>query len=373
MCQQGGSHVRTFSIGFNEPGYNEAEHAKSVAGHLGTQHTELYVSGVDALGIVPRLASIYDEPFADSSQIPMLLVSQLARRHVTVALSGDGGDELFAGYNRYLLAERAWNSISRLPLTLRKALSTAVLSTSPSTIDALAVPVLKLFRHGNKYGNVGDKLHKFARTVLPALSTYGMYRSLVSQWEDPASVVIGAEEPRTLVDEQNFASELSTVERMSLLDQLTYLPDDILTKVDRAAMSLSLETRVPLLDHRIVEFAWSLPMQQKFRDGKGKWLLRELLYKYVPKALIERPKQGFAIPLEHWLRGPLRAWAEELLSRESLQSAGFFDVAIVRMKWEQHLSGRHNWQHQMWNVLMFQAWYFEVHRPGFRHSLYAAA
>lgn len=361
MCQQGGSQVRTFSIGFDEPGYNEAEHAKAVAEHLGTQHTELYVSGRDALGVVPRLATIYDEPFADSSQIPMLLVSQLARRHVTVVLSGDGGDELFAGYNRYLLAQRSWNGISRVPLTLRKALSTVMLSVSPSTIDALAVPALNLFRDDNRYGNLGDKLHKFARTVLLALSPQDMYRSLVSQWDDPESVVIGVEEPSTVLDEQDFALELTTVERMSLLDQLTYLPDDILTKVDRAAMSLGLETRVPLLDHRIVEFAWSLPMQQKFREGKGKWLLRELLCKHVPKSLIVRPKQGFAIPLEHWLRGPLRSWAEDLLSQQALHSTGFFDVAIVRMKWEQHLAGQRNWQHQIWSVLMFQAWYFNVH------------
>lgn len=364
MCQQGSSQVRTFSIGFDEAGYNEAEHAKSVAMYLGTQHTELYVSGGDALAVVPRLAKIYDEPFADSSQIPTLLVSQLARRHVTVALSGDGGDELFAGYNRYLFAERVWKGISGVPLPIRNLLSRAMLSLSPSTIDALSLPMQKLLYKKVRHGNVGDKLHKFARAVLPARDSHDMYRSLVSQWHDPAEIVIGADEPQTLLDQHDVLSGFSTVEQMCLLDQLSYLPDDILVKVDRAAMSCSLETRVPLLDHRIVEFAWSLPMQQKFRDGQGKWLLRQLLYKFVPKSLIERPKQGFAIPLEHWLRGPLRSWAEDLLSSHSLNSSGFFDANVVRMKWGQHLSGQRNWQHQIWSVLMFQAWYFDVHSPG---------
>lgn len=363
MCRHGGSQVKTFSIGFDEQGYNEAKHAKAVAAHLGTQHTELYVTGDDALAVVPKLARIYDEPFADSSQIPTFLVSQLARRHVTVALSGDGGDELFAGYNRYTLAERAWHGISWLPLPLRKVLSMGLMALSPTAIDVLAAPMLKVLRDAERHGNLGDKLHKFARTVLVARNSHDMYRSLVSQWDDPAAVVIGAKEPRTLLDEYGSASAaLASVERMCLLDQLTYLPDDILTKVDRAAMSLSLETRVPMLDHRIVEFSWSLSMQQKIRSGQGKWLLRELLYKHVPKSLVERPKQGFAIPLEHWLRGPLKSWAEDLLSRHALTSSGFFDVGLVRAKWEQHLSGQRNWQHQIWSVLMFQAWYFDVHR-----------
>ena len=362
MCRLSGSQIRTFSIGFDEPGYNEAEHAKAVAKHLGTLHTELYVTGDDALAVVPKLTKIYDEPFADSSQIPTYLVSHLARQHVAVALSGDGGDELFAGYNRYLFAARAWQGVSRVPWALRKSLSALLLSLTPHTLDVLSTPLQKLLLSTVGQGNVGDKLHKFARTVLLARSSHDMYRSLVSQWDDPAAVVIGSEEPKSLVDEFDFTDGFTAVEQMCLLDQLTYLPDDILVKVDRAAMSLGLETRVPMLDHRIVEFAWSLPMAQKFRNGKGKWLLRQLLYKYVPEHMIERPKQGFAIPLEHWLRGPLKAWAEDLLSREALQKSGFFDVSQIRVKWEQHLSGHRNWQHQIWNVLMFQSWYLDMHR-----------
>lgn len=364
MRRQSGGKIRTFSIGFDEPGYNEAVHAKAIAKQLGTLHTELYVTGDDALAVVPKLTQIYDEPFADSSQIPTYLVAHLARQHVAVALSGDGGDELFAGYNRYLLATRAWQGVSRVPWALRKFLSAMLLSMAPHTIDVLSVPLQKLLRNAVRQGNVGDKLHKFARTVLLAHSSHEMYRSLVSQWEDPAAVVIGSDEPKSLIDEFNFAADFTAVDRMCLLDQLTYLPDDILVKVDRAAMSLGLETRVPMLDHRIVEFAWSLPMNQKFRDGKGKWLLRQLLYKYVPREMIERPKQGFAIPLEHWLRGPLKPWAEDLLSREALQVGGFFEAAQIRAKWTQHLSGQRNWQHQIWNVLIFQSWYFNIHCPG---------
>ncbi len=353
MCRHASVPVRTFTIGFSEAAYNEAHHAKAVAARLGTDHTELYVSPEDALAVIPKLPRIYDEPFADSSQIPTFLVSEMARRHVTVALSGDAGDELFAGYNRYLLADRIWHQLDRLPLVARRVAARAVLGLSPGTWTALG----GLLPAGRAEGNVGDKVHKFARTVLPARTQAEMYRALVSHWSEPARVVLGASEPPTLLQlEREGLAGFSDIEYMSLLDQITYLPDDILVKVDRAAMATSLETRAPLLDHRVVEFAWRVPMHQKIRGGKGKWLMRELLYRDVPRELIERPKQGFAIPLDAWLRGPLREWASDLIEPSALRQEGLFDADEVQRRWQEHLSGKRNWQYQIWDVLMFQAW-----------------
>lgn len=349
MSQHSRQPVRSFSIGFEAAGYSEAQHAKSVAHHLGTDHTELVVTAADALAVVPRLPTLYDEPFADSSQIPTFLVAQLARQQVTVALSGDGGDELFAGYNRYLVASRLWPTLERVPIALRRALARGALAVPPASWDAVAGAV------GRRTGNLGDKLHKFAASVLPAESPLAMYRALTSHWTDPATVVIDGREPAH-ADALFNALQGTTVERMCLADQLGYLTDDILVKVDRAAMGVSLETRVPLLDHRVVEFAWQLPMNQKIRGGETKWLLRQVLDRHVPRALIERPKQGFAVPLDQWLRGPLREWAETLLAASRLKREGYFEPTLIRRKWEEHLSGRRNWQHHLWDVLMFQAW-----------------
>jgi asparagine synthase (glutamine-hydrolysing) len=348
MQAQSSRPVRTFSIGFHEEGYNEAEHAKAVAKHLGTDHTELYVTPDQALAVIPKLPSLYSEPFADSSQIPTYLVSQLARQHVTVSLSGDAGDELFCGYNRYSMTASWWHKLSRLPLPLRRLLAGAITAVPPSAWDKLGA-VLPMSR-------VGDKLHKGA-ALLGSSSVAGLYRGMVSHWDDPASVLLSATEPATVLSGAAPALQgLGDVERMMALDMLSYLPDDILAKVDRAAMGVSLETRVPFLDHRVVEFAWSLPLAYKLRGGVTKWPLRQVLYRHVPRELIERPKMGFGVPIDHWLRGPLRDWAESLLAEPRLRAEGYFNPEPIRRKWAEHLSGQRNWQYHLWDVLMFQAW-----------------
>jgi len=356
MQAQSSRPVRTFSMGFHEEGYNEAEHAKAVAQHLGTDHTEMYVTAQQALEVIPKLPTLYSEPFADSSQIPTFLVSQLARQHVTVSLSGDAGDELFCGYTRYQMTAGLWGKVSHLPHPLRQL--TAGLIT--------ALPLGAWDKFGRLLpsalgARVGDKLHKGA-ALLSSRSAADLYRGMVSHWADPTSVVLGAREPATvLTDAALDLPGLSDVERMMALDMLSYLPDDILAKVDRAAMGVSLETRVPFLDHRVVEFAWSLPLHYKLRDGVTKWPLRQVLYRHVPKELIERPKMGFGVPIDHWLRGPLREWAESLLSESRLAQEGFFNPTPIRQKWAEHLSGQRNWQYHLWDVLMFQAW-FEAQR-----------
>ena len=348
MQAQSSRPVRTFSIGFQEEGYNEAEHAKAVAKHLGTDHTELYVTPEQAMAVIPKLPTLYSEPFADSSQIPTYLVSHLARQHVTVSLSGDAGDELFCGYTRYQMTAGLWGKVSRLPRPLRHLAGSVITAVPPAAWDKLG--------HVLPFSRVGDKLHKGA-ALLGSSSIADLYRGMVSHWSDPASVVLGATEPATVLSGATPALRgLGDVERMMALDMLSYLPDDILAKVDRAAMGVSLETRVPFLDHRVVEFAWSLPLAYKLRDGVTKWPLRQVLYRHVPRKLIERPKMGFGVPIDHWLRGPLREWAETLLAEPRLRSEGFFDPAPIRQKWVEHLSGKRNWQYHLWDVLMFQAW-----------------
>lgn len=348
--------VKTFTIGFDEDHYNEAIFAKEVAQFLGTDHAELYVSSSDALSVIPMLSSIYDEPFADSSQIPTYLVSKLAKQSVTVALSGDGGDELFCGYNRYQLTAAAWGKLSMAPVALRKMAAAVLTSISPRTWNYIAAQT----PFASKWADVGYKLHKGAG-VMAAASVEDLYMGLVSQWDDPAYIVVGASEPRSrLVIIKSLLEKLSNVEVMMLLDLLTYLPDDILTKVDRAAMSVSLETRVPFLDHRVVECAWRMPLcyklKQEISGYTTKWLLRQVLYKYVPATLIERSKMGFGVPIGDWLRGPLKEWAESLLNVTRLKGEGYFHPEPILRKWEEHVSGKRDWQHQLWCVLMFQSW-----------------
>lgn len=333
MQQQSTQPVRTFAIGFDEPGYNEAEYAKEVARHLGTDHTELYVSAQDVLDLVPRLPDIYCEPFADSSQLPTFLVSRMAKQHVTVALSGDGGDELFGGYNPYQFAPRVWGKLKTLPLPLRKI--------AFRLLSGLPLP---------------DKLAKLLR-VLPAKNKEQFYHILMSHWANPEQLVIGGHTRPTLINSSSQWPQTDSFEHwMMAMDAGQYMTDDILVKVDRAAMANSLETRVPLLDHRVVELAWQIPQHMKIRDGVGKWILREVLYRHVPREMIERPKKGFSVPLGQWLRGPLRDWAETLLSEQRLAQEGYFTPGAVRHVWSEHLQGKRDHARKLWSILMFQAW-----------------
>jgi asparagine synthase (glutamine-hydrolysing) len=359
MQKQSARKVRTFTIGFTEPAYDESRYASAVARHIGTEHTELIVTPAEARDVIPRLSSIYDEPFADSSQIPTFLVSQLARKHVTVALSGDGGDELFGGYNRYAWAKRLWAAM-RLQRPVRRLTSQAIRALSPNEWSRVFDYAKPLVPRRWQAVHMGDKLHKFADLI--DCSRSELYRTLVSHWAAPQRVVIGATEPRTpLLDLMESSADRGFVEAMMFWDLMTYLPNDILVKVDRAAMAVSLETRVPMLDHRVVEFAWSLPLHMRVRGGEGKWLLKQLLAQYVPPALTNRPKTGFGIPIDIWLRGPLREWAEDLLDESRLRREGVFDPAPIREKWRAHVEGGRNWAYWLWDILMFQDWSRQQH------------
>jgi len=356
MQAQSARPVKTFTIGFRENHYDEAVYAKKVAAHLGTEHTELYLTPEEALAVIPRLPSLYDEPFSDSSQIPTYLVSTLARKQVTVSLSGDGGDELFAGYNRYFLARAIWRNVGRIPPRFRRMLARCITAVEADTYSRLLGGLESLVSAHGRVGPVGDKLYKFSE-LLSFGSFPDLYRFLLSHWKQPEQLVSGAKEPVTAFDGQVPRREFSSVlQTMMYLDLVTYLPDDILTKVDRASMGVSLEARVPLLDHRVVEFASQVPLSMKVCRGQGKWLLRQVLSRYLPEHLIERPKMGFGVPIDAWLRGPLREWAEDLLDKNRLARQGYFRPEAIRRCWEEHLSGRRNWHYCLWDVLMFQAW-----------------
>jgi asparagine synthase (glutamine-hydrolysing) len=348
--------VKTFTIGFENGAFNEAQSAKIVAAHLGTEHTELYVTSEEAMGVIPRLPTLYDEPFADSSQIPTFLVSQLARRHVTVSLSGDGGDELFGGYSNYLYGRNVFRKIGWMPRGLRAAAANSLRPLAKIDWNAL-LEKRQAFVPDSLRGRDLTRVLQKLTSLLSVHDRETLYRVLLSYWMDPASVVLDAREKATpLTDKDAWAKLEDFVHVMMYSDTVMYLPDDILVKVDRAAMGVSLESRVPFLDHRVIEFAWRLPLSMKIKGAVGKSPLRQLLHRYVPKQLVERPKQGFSIPIHEWLRGPLRPWAEELLSESRLNREGYFSAAPIRRIWSEHLTGRRNWQAQLWGVLTFQAW-----------------
>jgi asparagine synthase (glutamine-hydrolysing) len=356
MQQQCADRIKTFSIGFEEPSYNEAPYAGAIARHLGTEHTELIVSASQAQAVIPRLAQVYDEPFADSSQIPTILVAQLARKHVTVSLSGDGGDELFQGYSRYHYNRKVWNRLRLVPMPARRMLGSLLDSCSPAVLGSIPQGPGRRFSRASQIP-IRAKLRHLIN-VLSKGDFASQYHASVSTWHCPETLVLGSREPATLLTDPSQLPTFDDVgQRMQYLDSLTYLPDDILTKVDRATMAVSLEARVPMLDHRVVQLAWRLSPKLLHRDGKGKWILRRLLSRYLPSHLFERPKMGFGIPLGQWLRGPLRDWAEDCLSERRLHAAGYLASRLVREKWQQHLSGQANWQYALWNVLMFQSWH----------------
>jgi asparagine synthase (glutamine-hydrolysing) len=343
--------VKTFSIGFEQAGFNEAPHAAAIAKHLDTEHTELTVTSQEALDVIPKLADMFDEPFADSSQIPTHLVSAMTRKYVTVALSGDGGDELFSGYNRYQLTKSFWGALSLVPGPVRKAVARSLTSLRTERWDGL---FQRLPRKVSP-PQAGDKIYKLA-SILNLGSSDELYRRLISHWT-PLEVAPGVTELNSILWDETVRKDFpDPLDRMQFLDTVTYLPDDILTKVDRASMSIALEARVPLLDHRVVEFAWRLPHSAKIRGGTTKWLLRQVLYRHVPKELVDRPKMGFGVPLAEWLRGPLRDWAETLLAHKRLGETDFLNAELIRRHWDEHLSGKRNWQYLLWDVLMFEAW-----------------
>jgi asparagine synthase (glutamine-hydrolysing) len=354
MQRAGRRPVHTFSVGFADRAFDESVDAAAVAAHLGTDHTSLRVTDQDAAAVIPRLPDIWDEPFADVSQIPMLLVSELARTRVTVALSGDGGDELFAGYNRHAWLDRLWRRGSGLPDPVRRWTGTALQRLPPGLVDG-AAGVTRVLPPRFRVRNPSTKVAKVGR-VLGSSGPGEAYGSLTSHWDDAESMVVGATaRPERPLDRP--ASSLSDVTELMLLWDVTgYLPDDILTKVDRAAMSTSLETRVPFLDRAVFELAWKLPMSVKLRAGTTKWILRQVLYRHVPPALVDRPKMGFGVPIGSWLRGPLRPWAEELLDARRLRAQGLLDPVPVRTAWKQHLSGRRDLGYELWDVLTLQAW-----------------
>jgi asparagine synthase (glutamine-hydrolysing) len=362
MQAQSSRPVRTFSIGFPEAAYDEAPHAIAVAAHLGTEHTELYVTWQEAMQVVPKLAHMFDEPFADSSQIPTFLVSRMARRDVTVALSGDAGDELFGGYDRYFLASRIWQRAGGLPGPLKALAGAVIQAASPRAWDRLFSACAWLLPRRMHFKHPGDHLHELA-DMLSSGTPEAFYRGLVSLWKNPTALVPGASEPPTaLSDPAQWPALPDFPSRMMYLDLVSYLPDDILVKVDRASMAVALEARAPLLDYRLVEMAWRLPLAMKMKGDVGKWLLRQVLYKYVPPDLIERPKMGFGLPIDSWLKGPMRPWAEALLDEGRLGREGFFEPKPIRRAWQEHQAGTRSWHYYLWPVLMFQLWL--EHNPG---------
>lgn len=356
MQSQSGRPIKTFTAGFHHGEYNEAEDARKIAEHLGTDHTEIYVTPKESMDVIPSLPEMFCEPFADPSQIPTYLISKIAREKVTVSLSGDGGDELFGGYNRHVWVKKLWENLDRKPVFLKKLAAKGITFFSPDFWDKTISILKPLLPRSANQKQAGDKLHKIAR-IMEATSPEEMYKILISTWSNTSSIALSARTLPTVLSPGRSLDMFNTIsEKMMFLDMLSYLPDDVLTKVDRASMAVALEARVPLLDHRVVEFAWKIPLDLKIKDGKGKWILRQLLGKYLPEDMFERPKSGFGVPIAGWLRNELKDWAETLLDSRRIKDEGYLNFDEVRTKWDEHLSGRRNWQYQIWNILMFQSW-----------------
>jgi asparagine synthase (glutamine-hydrolysing) len=365
MQEQNSRPVRTFTIGMASAQYDESKDAACVAAALGTDHSELIISSSDALKLIPELPRIWDEPFGDSSQLPTLLISRLARSSVTVSLCGDGGDETFGGYNRYTWACDLWAAMRHIPRPLRVLAARGVNAVAPHSWERLLTKVEPVLPRRLRVRTPGTKLRKMGE-ILPARNEQEMYELLVAHWHAPEQLVLGSSAlPRV---DGNGRTDLHHIEQMMFIDTISALPEDMLVKVDRASMAVGLEARVPLLDHRVVEFAWALPFSMKIHNGKGKWPLRQLLRRRLPAALFDRPKAGFSVPIDEWLRGPLRPWAEELLDGRRLRAEGYLAPELVRQKWDEHLSGRRDWQYQLWNVLMFQAWLEDSKTAGLTRS-----
>jgi asparagine synthase (glutamine-hydrolysing) len=356
MQAQSGKPVRTFTIGFHNGHHDEARHAAVVARHLGTQHTELYLTPAEALAVIPRLPALYDEPYADTSQIPTFLLSELTRRHVTVSLSGDAGDELFAGYRRHRLGSAIWRAMRWIPLSLRLA-AAGLLAPGIGPPARPTVAVSQLLRRWTGKRNLVERRRQVAE-ILPLQSPAALYHYMMSLWKDPSVVVAGARDLLLPATDPGMRPDLHGVPEhvMMYFDAIAYLPGDILVKLDRASMGVSLEARIPLLDHRVIELAWRTPISLKLRGRVGKWPLRQVLYQYVPRRLVDRPKRGFHMPVADWLRGPLRDWAEALLDEHRLRREAMLEPGPIRRKWEEHLSGVTRWDYHLWTVLMFQAW-----------------
>lgn len=357
MQRQSARPIQTFTVGFEDAGFDESPHAAAVARHLGTDHTALVVTDAETREVIPHLPDFYDEPFADSSQIPTHLICRAARQNVTVALSGDGGDELFGGYNRYFWGPKVWGRLQPIPKPLRHVLGSAIAAVPVAGWDRLGRFHQRLRPGSSGISRLGDKTHKLAAGFRDVNNIDDLYRSLVTVWTTPTALVHGVVEPRSLLDDSlPEALENDAAARMMAQDMRSYLPDDILCKVDRAAMGISLETRVPFLDPDVIALSARLPTQMKIRGTTGKWALRQILYRHVPRELLERPKTGFGIPVGDWLRGPLRDWAEDLLTPEKLGADGLLDAVPIRHAWAEHLSGRRDWTHRIWTILMLQAW-----------------
>jgi asparagine synthase (glutamine-hydrolysing) len=352
MQKQSNLPVKTFSIGFSDNNYNEAVYANDVATHLGTDHTELMVSPSDALNVIPKLSHIYDEPFADSSQIPTYLLASLTKRDVTVALSGDAGDELFGGYTRYQHAQSIFDKMKNIPASVKSILTGIENYIPKNYTNQIIDSCSSLFQQQNQV-SYSNKFNRFVK-LLKSINEIDAYNELLAYW-DPSDILKNGSDLK--VESSSIPLSLNPIDQMMLFDTINYLPDDILVKVDRAAMAVSLETRVPFLDHKVYEFAWRLPFDYKNRGGNTKWLLRQLLYRYVPENLIDRPKMGFGVPIDSWLRGPLKDWAANLLDERKINEQGFFKSEVISKRWNEHISGKKNWHFQLWTVLMFQQWY----------------